>query len=174
MNQSSRLPATIRARVHAGAIDRVTRFYANALPDTFSELLQNARRSSATRLHVTTEAVPDQGFRVTVCDDGEGIADPAVLLSFGESGWDDATARREDPAGMGIYALSRRGCTIASRSDSAASPHLSPGWSTTLTPECFLGKEEAVIAEADAPSPTAPPFPSWPNNPWTPSRPHSR
>ena len=153
MNQTSHLPATIRARVHAGAIDRVTRFYANSLADTFAELLQNARRSGATRVDVTTEAVADQGFRVTVCDDGAGIADPAVLLSFGESGWDDATARREDPAGMGIYALSRRGCTVASRSLAAASGLASPGWSTTLTPECFLGKEDAVIVEADAPFP---------------------
>ncbi len=120
MNQHSRLPATIRARVYAGAIDRVTRFYANSLADTFSELLQNARRSRATRLDVTTEAAPDQGIRVTVTDDGEGIADPAVLLSFGESGWDDTTARREDPAGMGIHALSRRGCAITSRNHDAA------------------------------------------------------
>jgi len=146
MNQRSPLPATIRARVHTGAIDRVTRFYANSLPDTFAELLQNCRRSGATRVNVTTEEVPNQGLRVTVADNGEGIADPAVLLSFGESGWDDSTARREDPAGMGIYALSRRGCTVASRT---ADPD-TPGWTADLTPECFLGKDEAAVSEYDA------------------------
>ena len=152
MNQHSRLPETIRARVHAGAIDRVTRFYANSLADTFSELLQNARRSRATRLDVTTEAVSDQGIRVTVTDDGEGIADPAVLLSFGQSGWDQDTARREDPAGMGVYALSKRGCTISSR---ARGPllDLAPGWRVALTPECFIGKEDAAVVEGDAPWP---------------------
>ena len=152
MNQRSHLPATIRARVHAGAIDRVTRFYANTLADTFSELLQNSRRSGATRLDVTTEAVTDKSIRVTVTDDGKGIADPRILLSFGESGWNDDIADREDPAGMGIYALSQRGCTIASR---APCPGLEfpPAWGTTLVPECFLGKEEAVIVEADAPFP---------------------
>jgi len=147
MNQRAPLPATIRARVHAGAIDRVTRFYANSLPDTFAELLQNCRRSGATRVDVATEEVPHRGLRVTVADDGEGIADPAVLLSFGESGWDDATARREDPAGMGVYALSRRGCTVTSRT---AAPD-APGWSADLTPECFLGKQEAAVAQCDAP-----------------------
>lgn len=147
MNQRSPLPATIRARVHAGAIDRVTRFYANSLPDTFAELLQNCRRSGATRVDVTTEELPNQGLRVTVADDGKGIADPAVLLSFGESGWDDATAHREDPAGMGIYALSRRGCTVASRTTDPDAR----GWTADLTPACFLGKDEAAVAEYDAP-----------------------
>ena len=152
MNQRSHFPATIRARIHAGAIDRVTRFYANSLADTFSELLQNSRRSGATRLDVTTEAVPDKGIRVTLTDDGKGISDPAILLSFGESGWDDNIAEHEDPAGMGLYALSQRGCVISSR---APCPGLEfpPAWRTTLTPECFLGKEDAVIVEAEAPFP---------------------
>ena len=150
------VPATIRARVHDGAIDRVTRFFDAGLAQAFTELIQNSRRSGATRVAVVAEAIEqDQAsaaIRVTVSDDGNGIADPAVLLSFGESGWDQDTAQREDPAGMGVYALSKRGCTVSSR---ARGPllDLAPGWRVALTPECFLGKEDAAVVEGDAPWP---------------------
>ena len=156
MTDRSHFPASIRARVHDGAIDRVTRFFNATLADAFVELIQNARRAGATRLDVVTDAVPEAeasgGIRVTVTDDGDGIADPAVLLSFGESGWDEDTARREDPAGIGVYALSRRGCTVSSR---VRGPllDLAPGWRVALTPDCFLGKEEAAVVAANAPWP---------------------
>ncbi len=150
------VPATIRARVHDGAIDRVTRFFDAGLAQAFTELIQNSRRSGATRIAVTAEVVnddqPSAAIRVTVSDDGDGIADPTVLLSFGESGWDQDTAQREDPAGMGVYALSKRGCTVSSR---ARGPllDLAPGWRVALTPDCFLGKEVAPVVEGDAPWP---------------------
>ena len=150
------VPATIRARVHEGAIDRVTRFFDAGLAQAFTELIQNSRRSGATRVAVVTEVIEqDQAsaaIRITVSDDGDGIADPAVLLSFGESDWDQDTAQREDPAGMGVYALSKRGCTVTSR---ACGPllDLAPGWRVALTPECFLGKEEAAVVEGHAPWP---------------------
>ena len=156
MTAPSHLPATIRARVHDGAIDRVTRFFDAGLAQAFTELIQNSRRSGATRVAVTTETI-EQGqtspaIRVTVSDDGDGIADPAVLLSFGESRWDADTARREDPAGMGVYALSKRGCVISSR---ARGPllDLAHGWRVALTPDCFLGKEDAEVVEGHAPWP---------------------
>ena len=156
MNDPSEFPASIRARVHDGAIDRVTRFFNATLADAFVELVQNSRRAGATRMDVGTQALPEAeasgGICVTVTDDGDGTADPAVLLSFGESGWDEDTARREDPAGIGVYALSKRGCTVSSR---ARGPllDLAPGWRVVLTPDCFLGKEEAAVTEADAPWP---------------------
>ncbi len=150
------VPATIRARVHDGAIDRVTRFFDAGIAGAFVELIQNSRRSAATRVDVVTEAVNEgeasAGIRVTVTDDGDGIADPAVLLSFGESGWDEDTAQREDPAGMGVYALSKRGCTISSRPRGPALD-LAPGWRVSLTPNCFLGKEDADVVEGHAPWP---------------------
>ena len=158
MTDRSHLPATIRARVHDGAIDRVSRFFNASVADAAAELIQNARRSGATRLDVATEAVPEAeacgGTVVTVTDDGFGIADPAVLLSFGESGWGAATARREDPAGMGVYALSKRGCTISSRPATAGIAPM-PGWRVELTPECFIGKQDArIVACEDAPLPS--------------------
>ena len=150
MTDPSHLPATIRARVHDGAIDRVSRFFNASVADAAVELIQNSRRSGATRLDVATEAVPEGGTVVTVTDDGFGIADPAVLLSFGESGWDAATAKREDPAGMGVYALSKRGCVISSRPATAGRAPM-PGWRVELTPECFIGKQEArIVACEDA------------------------
>ena len=137
MTELSHLPATIRARVHDGAIDRVSRFFNASVADAAAELIQNSRRSGATRLDVATEAT-EGGTVVTVTDDGFGIADPAVLLSFGESGWDAATAKREDPAGMGVYALSKRGCVISSRPATAGIAPM-PGWRVEFTPDCFLG-----------------------------------
>ncbi len=153
MTERTHLPATIRARVHDGAIDRVSRFFNASVADAATELIQNSRRSGATRLDVATDAT-EGGTVVTVTDDGFGIADPAVLLSFGESGWDAATARREDPAGMGVYALSKRGCAISSRPATAGIAPI-PGWRVELTPDCFLGKQEArIVACEDAPLPS--------------------
>ena len=152
MTDRSQFPASIRARVHDGAIDRVTRFFNSSVADAAVELIQNARRSGATRLDVVTEAVPEAeasgGIRVTVTDDGDGIANPAVLLSFGESGWNATTTRREDPAGIGVYALSKRGCTVSSRPRDSDSEPI-PGWRATLTPDCFLGKEDAPVHACD-------------------------
>ena len=79
----------IRARIHERALSRVTNLFNAGLGDIFAELFQNARRGGAGRIDVTVERIPSQfeGDRlITVIDDGAGIADPAVLLSFGESG----------------------------------------------------------------------------------------
>ena len=97
-------PASIRARIHESAIRRVTRAYDAA--SIFVEVLQNARRGGAGRVRVTV-ARPEIGpLTVTVADDG--IADPSVLLSFGENGWNEDLVRREDTAGMGMLSLARR------------------------------------------------------------------
>ena len=147
---SNKLPERIRARVFEGALSRVTRMYAAGLADVFTETLQNSRRAGATRVRVTIDASEDAPgvLSVTVTDDGAGIADPAVLLSFGENGWSEDLVRREDAAGMGFLSLARRGCTVASRSRSAS------GWRVDLEPSHFLGEEEAaVVLGADAPRP---------------------
>ena len=129
----------IRARIHERALSRVTKLFNAGLGDIFAELFQNARRAGAGRIDVTVERIPSQfeGDRlVTVIDDGAGIADPAVLLSFGESGWDAGTAEREDAAGMGLLSLARRGCVVRSRVRCEATQ---PGWRLLLTPDHFLG-----------------------------------
>ena len=152
MTRKTTLPASIRAHVAASAIDRVTRFFTATLDDTFVELIANARRSDPTRIHVATEPSPHGGTFVLVADDGCGIADPSVLLAFGRSGWDRATADREDPAGIGIYALSRSGCCISSRPRSATLD--APGWRARIPPEAFVGKTDAaIVPDESAPCP---------------------
>ena len=152
--------ATIRARVHQSALKRVTRFFASTLTDAFVEALQNARQAGATRVRVTVGALPGQPadhapessethLSVTVTDDGAGIEDPAVLLSFGENGWNDDLVTREDAAGMGILSLAHRGCRIASRTRTPDGPP-GHGWSVDLEPEHFMGRADADVRHDDS------------------------
>ncbi len=155
---------TIRARIHETAVKRVTRIYAATLADIFAETLQNSRRAGAARVRITVSAPaarPDDiaattgetPLTVTVSDDGAGIADPAVLLSFGQNGWDDALVRREDAAGFGFASLARRNCTVSSRPRSPDG-EVSPGWQVELEPAHFLGDADAdVHADDEAPYP---------------------
>ncbi|MDE0276385.1 MAG: hypothetical protein OYH76_10850 [Defluviicoccus sp.] len=150
---------TIRARIHESAVKRVTRIYAATLADIFAETLQNSRRAGAARVRIAVSGsggAPDGGepyFTVTVADDGAGIADPAVLLSFGENGWDDALVRREDAAGFGFASLARRDCAVSSRRRSTGG-ELAPGWRVELAPEHFLGEAAAEVrADEQAPYP---------------------
>ena len=155
---------TIRARIHETAVKRVTRIYAATLADIFAETLQNSRRAGAARVRISVSAPtarPDEiaatageaPLVVTVSDDGAGIADPAVLLSFGENGWDDALVRREDAAGFGFASLARRNCTVSSRPRSPDG-EMVPGWRVQLAPEHFLGEAEAEVqADDEAPYP---------------------
>ena len=155
---------TIRARIHETAVNRVTRIYAATLADIFAETLQNSRRADATRVRISVSAPtaqPDEvaaatgetPLTVTITDDGRGIADPAVLLSFGENGWDDALVRREDAAGFGFASLARRNCAVSSRPRSLTG-EMVPGWRVQLAPEHFLGEAEAEVhAEDEAPYP---------------------
>ena len=155
---------TIRARIHESAVKRVTRIYAATAAEILAELLQNSRRAGATRVGISVAApVARQGeiaagtgetpLTVTVSDDGAGIADPAVLLSFGENGWDDALVRREDAAGFGFASLARRNCAVSSRPHSPNGEIL-PGWRVALSPGHFLGEVHAeVLADEEAPYP---------------------
>ena len=157
--------ATIRARIHESALKRVTKLYASSLADVFTETLQNARRSGATRVRVTVGTNAGQSalrgsessetvLTVTVTDDGTGIEDPAVLLSFGENGWTDDLVAREDAAGMGILSLAHRGCRIASRTRTPGG-HAGRGWSVDLEPEHFTGRSDAEVRHDDtAPHPS--------------------
>ncbi|MDE0032227.1 MAG: hypothetical protein OXU75_03735, partial [Deltaproteobacteria bacterium] len=91
---------------------------------------------------------------VTVTDDGAGIEDPAVLLSFGENGWNDDLVAREDAAGMGILSLAHRGCRISSR-PRTPDGHVGHGWSVDLEPEHFMGHSDAqVLYDDGAPYPS--------------------
>ena len=162
---ASYTPGPIRARIHESALGRVTRFFTSGLNDIFSEALQNSRRAGATsvRISVSDHANIDApGRNISIHDDGAGIEDPAVLLSFGENGWSQDTIIREDAAGMGFLALARRGCAVRSRPRSANGSAF-PGWTVTLSEDHFTGKADAIPAaceQAPWPNGTLITFPS--------------
>jgi len=156
--------ATIRARVHESALKRVTKFWASRPIEIFTEALQNSRRAGATRVRVAVETLTKAAGRapepseprlaVTVADDGAGIANPAVLLSFGENGWNEDLVAREDAAGMGILSLAHRGCRISSR-PRTPDGDARQGWSVDLEPEHFTGRSAALVRRDDtAPYPS--------------------
>ena len=134
---------TISARIAPEAISKVSRFFDAANGQIVEEMLQNARRAGAGSVAVEIDAE-----RVTITDDGRGIADPQTLLAFGGSAWENGTARAEDPAGMGFFSLARRGATIESRT--AAAPE--EAWRIDLVPEHFIGERDAEVH----PAPSAP------------------
>ncbi|MDE0355081.1 MAG: ATP-binding protein [Deltaproteobacteria bacterium] len=163
-NNANPPAATIRARVHQSALKRVTKFWASRPIEIFLEALQNSRRAGATRVHIAVETLtepsghasepPEPRLAVTVTDDGAGIEDPAVLLSFGENGWNDDLVAREDAAGMGILSLAHRGCRISSRACTSDSP-AGQGWFVDLEPEHFTGRSDALVRSDDgAPYPS--------------------
>ena len=134
---TDQMPPTIQASVHQDAISRVSGFFNASTREILNELLQNARRSGATRVNVTLE---DQ--YITVADDGEGISNAQAILSFGQSEWDSGKAGNEHPAGMGLYSLARREeIIIRSRYRDQ------PTWQVTLTPDHFVGKLSAPVVE---------------------------
>ena len=160
MNPDTAAPRTIRARIHESAVSRITRAYGGQIADIVLEALQNSRRAGAKRVRIAvgpsaprTAETGDAQFTVTISDDGTGIADPAVLLSFGENGWYDALVRREDAAGFGFASLARRGCAVSSR-PRYTDGSVSPGWKADLAPEHFLRESEALVhVDTDAPFP---------------------
>ena len=129
-------PYEIRATIHEDAIQRISRFFDASFRETLNELFQNARRAGASKVEVTIE-----GDHVTVTDDGSGITDPGAILAFGFSDWDQGTTRREDPAGMGVYALARKeNIVITSRHRDAEE-----GWRVHLGPRHFTGETAAPV-----------------------------
>ena len=147
----------IRARIHPRALDHMPLLFDATAPTVFIELIQNARRAGASRVVITTEPVDscigNDILKVTVKDNGRGIADPSVLLSFGQSAWDEDLARRERAVGMGLACLARRGCSISSRAQTPRSRHAT-GWRMRLGPDHFLGKTAATVeSDQTAPSP---------------------
>ena len=134
---------TIQAHVSARILNKADRLFTNRLSQVFVELLQNARRAGASLVSVTTNPGAAAGTtRITFTDNGSGIDDFNKLLYLGESGWDEAVERAEDPAGMGLFALLHSGVTVSSR-----------GKTATITTEAFLGKEPVQVRDQDTPDP---------------------
>ena len=129
------LPREIHASVHQDAVSRVPDFFNAGLSDILTELFQNSRRAGATAIQASTR----DGL-LTIADDGPGIADPAVLLAFGDSQWDNPLTKSENPAGMGLYSLARRE-EVSIRSW----PANGQPWQVQLQPGNFTGHQPARV-----------------------------
>ena len=132
---TKQMPQQIRASIHQDAINRVPEFFNATTTDILNELLQNSRRSGASRVDIT------MGYDdFTISDDGHGIEDPNDILAFGGTGWEEQAAVDEHPAGMGLYSLARReNVRIRSRTRDGAA------WQVRLTPDHFIGKVPAPV-----------------------------
>jgi len=100
---------TIQAQVSERLLSKASRLFTGTLEGRIIEILQNSRRAGATAVNVVNK----DGF-VTVSDNGSGIDDFSKLLSLGDSDWDDAMEKAEDPAGVGVFCLAPREVTIYS------------------------------------------------------------
>ena len=138
---TQQMPRQITASIHQDAINRVSDFFDATIATITNELLQNSRRAGASRVEITV-----QDGRITVADDGAGIADPATILAFGLSEWNQSTTDSENPAGMGLYALARRK-EVRIQSKSAHSD----AWQVNLTPDHFVGRLPAPVETVDDP-----------------------
>ena len=74
MQSTPSLPKEIRATIHGDAIQKVSRFFNATTAECLNELLQNSRRSGATRVDITLRA-----NTVTVTVTGRGVQDPEAL-----------------------------------------------------------------------------------------------
>lgn len=120
------LPAIIHSQVDPAAVTKVTRLFNNTLGDILSELIQNARRAGASGVDLTV-IEGDGSLFLAIADDGAGIEDPSVILALGRSGWGEEVARREDPAGMGVFSLAGRDVEVRSCARSTGA-----GWSILI------------------------------------------
>ncbi len=100
---------TICAKVSERLLTKASRLFTGTMDGRIIEILQNSRRAGATHVNIINK----DGF-ITVCDNGSGIEDFSKLLHLGDSDWDDATEKSEDPAGVGVFCLAPREVTICS------------------------------------------------------------
>ena len=104
----------VQVRVNERGALRNGRFAFSNKYTLVSELLQNARRAGATAVRIEYDR---DGKSLTVTDDGCGIEDFQTLVTFNESGWDDAIAAGEHAFGIGfskvLYSADR--VTVTSR-----------------------------------------------------------
>ncbi|MBK8270264.1 MAG: hypothetical protein IPK83_19005 [Planctomycetes bacterium] len=100
---------TIQARVNPRLLMKADRLFTGTLQGRIIEILQNARRAHASGVEIIND-----GARVKVIDNGQGIADFSTLLDMGGSGWAEHIEKSEDPAGVGLYCLAPRETIVRS------------------------------------------------------------
>ncbi len=131
-------PQLIQAQVSASYINKADRLFSNNLSDIFIELLQNARRAGASLITVETAEGSD-GTEIIFADNGHGIDDFSFLLNLGDSDWNEAVERTEDPAGMGFFSLLHSGVKVQSN-----------GKEATISKDAFLGKAPVLVTDTQS------------------------
>ncbi len=138
----------IRGAVGPKVLAKSPELFRQDLKTILQELFQNARRASATRIAVEHLCGPDGGS-LTVRDDGQGVTDFQVLLTFGDSRWEERLDIGESAAGMGFFSVASRGALVRSR-----------GRHVSLDAAVFRGEAEAyVLSDPTAPAGTEISFP---------------
>ena len=133
---------SIRASVGPTMIEKSTRFFNASFEDIFAELFQNARRAGATSISVDLRDISSPAYPygvLVVYDDGCGVADPAALVTLGQSSWPDTTCIAEDPAGMGLFALSSRQIRVSSCLEGGQ------GWRMSIGENQWLGRTDIPV-----------------------------
>lgn len=129
---------TITAKVSKNLLKKAPLLFNQTDKTLIHELLQNCRRAGATEVSITVTP-SGEGARVTVSDNGDGIADPAELLNLGNSGWDDETKGLEAPAGMGFFSLCHLPEGVEVRSGD---------WAVQIDARAFLGDTGCDVVAA--------------------------
>lgn len=127
------------AYVDQSLISSASNFFDNSTTSVLRELLQNSRRSGATRVDLY-----QQGNRWKYSDNGPGCA-PQALLGLGASRWQAGVREKETPAGCGFFSLARRNPLVTCHK---------LGWRVQLNERHFNGQipiepEAVTAAEAD-------------------------
>ena len=100
---------TIQAKVSFRLLSKAERLFTGASEGRIIEILQNARRAGATKVHII-----NRDGHVSVHDNGRGIVEFSALLDLGRSDWEETLEPAEDPAGVGVFCLAPREVCITS------------------------------------------------------------
>lgn len=121
----SSLLTPFKAYVDQSLISNASNFFDNSTTSILRELLQNSRRSGATRVDLH-----QSGKRWKYSDNGPGCV-PTDLLGLGASRWAEGVREKETPAGCGFFSLARRNPTVSCPS---------MDWKLQLTEKHFNGE----------------------------------
>lgn len=91
--------ATVRVQTNESRLLKMLKHAFTDRTTVVKELLQNARRSGATKIEVNYAKETDT---LEIKDNGAGINDMQKLLSICESGWDEKTQETEHAYGIGF------------------------------------------------------------------------
>ena len=127
---------TIKAQVDPAIIGDLPKYF-GGWEAALREVFQNAHRAGATKLDITADA---NETKLVISDNGEGCADPEVLLFAKRSTWDPEKV--VDAAGLGVFSLLNPEIVKA--------VHLaSHDWHVTITPQAVAQGESFDVMPCD-------------------------